>query len=190
MTGDFLFVPEGGIHGFRNESGAPASANCPALRSRPARISGVQSLVRATCPPLGTKDLGKPGRGAGDGQPVITDIGEYRLFSPCMTDLGFGELKHPGIVSGPLRYVRRECDHQVLPLGTVTGVRPDEHCVDVAVDTHCAAGRRPEHGPVYRCWIPGRQHLLDEVQEPCAQLGQGGAAIGTTDGFDTFVPLE
>jgi mannose-6-phosphate isomerase-like protein (cupin superfamily) len=23
--GDFLFVPEGGIHGFRNESGAPAS---------------------------------------------------------------------------------------------------------------------------------------------------------------------
>ena len=25
MTGDFLFVPEGGIHGFRNESGAPAS---------------------------------------------------------------------------------------------------------------------------------------------------------------------
>jgi mannose-6-phosphate isomerase-like protein (cupin superfamily) len=24
-AGDFLFVPEGGIHGFRNESGAPAS---------------------------------------------------------------------------------------------------------------------------------------------------------------------
>jgi uncharacterized RmlC-like cupin family protein len=24
-TGDFLFVPEGGIHAFRNESGAPAS---------------------------------------------------------------------------------------------------------------------------------------------------------------------
>jgi mannose-6-phosphate isomerase-like protein (cupin superfamily) len=24
-VGDFLFVPEGGIHGFRNESGAPAS---------------------------------------------------------------------------------------------------------------------------------------------------------------------
>jgi len=25
VPGDFLFVPEGGIHGFRNESGAPAS---------------------------------------------------------------------------------------------------------------------------------------------------------------------
>ncbi len=24
-AGDFLFVPEGGIHGFRNESGAPAA---------------------------------------------------------------------------------------------------------------------------------------------------------------------
>ena len=25
VAGDFLFVPEGGVHGFRNESGEPAS---------------------------------------------------------------------------------------------------------------------------------------------------------------------
>jgi quercetin dioxygenase-like cupin family protein len=25
VVGDFLFVPEGGVHGFRNESGEPAS---------------------------------------------------------------------------------------------------------------------------------------------------------------------
>lgn len=35
--GDFLFVPEGGIHGFRNESGKPASMLLLFACSRPAR---------------------------------------------------------------------------------------------------------------------------------------------------------
>jgi quercetin dioxygenase-like cupin family protein len=39
--GDFLFVPEGGLHGFRNESGAPASMNA-------ARSSAVIGSPRAS----------------------------------------------------------------------------------------------------------------------------------------------
>jgi mannose-6-phosphate isomerase-like protein (cupin superfamily) len=37
--GDFLYVPAGGIHGFRNESGEPASCSCSSRRARHARTT-------------------------------------------------------------------------------------------------------------------------------------------------------
>ncbi len=46
-AGDFLYVPEGGIHAFRNESGAPRRSCCSSSPARPARATLTLAEVAA-----------------------------------------------------------------------------------------------------------------------------------------------
>ena len=77
--GDFIHVPEGGVHGFRNESGAPAVDAHPFRSRRAAR-----GLLRGKCPicPRRTAERRGNGRVLPRPRPVLSRLTPHHPDQP------------------------------------------------------------------------------------------------------------